>query len=112
MKFKPVWLLLVLPCLAAALAFVVSRRDTAPAPATFPLKGTVVLVETDDRLLLVEHEDIPGFMAAMTMYFRVDAATHRAARAGDRIEAMMLRLPESLLLQDVKLTPAAAPPRA
>ena len=69
-------------------------------------------METDDRLLLIDHEDIPGFMPAMAMFFRVDAATHQAARAGDRIVATMVRHEESLVLHDVKFTPPAAPAAA
>ncbi len=107
MKIKPAWLLLALPCLAVAIALFVRTRDAA-SPPTFPLKGTVLSVETDDRLLLIDHEDIPGFMPAMAMFFRVDAATHKAARAGDRIAATMVRHEESLVLQDVKLIPATA----
>ncbi|MBL9199334.1 MAG: copper-binding protein [Opitutaceae bacterium] len=107
MKIKPVWLLLALPCLAVAIALLGRARDTAAA-TSYPLQGTVVSVASDDRLLLIEHDDIPGFMPPMTMYFRVDAATHQAARAGDRIAATMIRQTESLVLQDVKLAPAAA----
>ncbi len=118
MKLKPAWLLLALACIATALALLIPSRDAAPPsaglapaavlPPTFPLKGTVLSVETDDRLLLIDHEDIPGFMPAMAMFFRVDAATHKAARAGDRIAATMVRHEESLVLQDVKLIPATA----
>lgn len=107
MKIKPAWLLLALPCFAVAIALFVRARDTAPLP-TYPLKGTVLSVETDDRLLLIDHEDIPGFMPAMAMFFRVDATTHKAARAGDRIVATMVRHEESLVLHDVTLTPASA----
>jgi protein SCO1/2 len=108
-KIKSTWLLLALTCLAVAVALLVRARETA-APARYAMQGTVVNVETDDRLLLIEHDDIPGFMPPMTMYFRVDAAAHRSARAGDRIEATMVRLPESLLLENVRLTPARTTP--
>jgi protein SCO1 len=107
MKIKPAWLLLALTCLAVAIALFVRACNTA-ANSSYPLQGTVVSVMSDDRLLLIEHDDIPGFMPPMTMYFRVDAATHQAARAGDRIAATMVRQTESLVLRDVKLTPAAA----
>jgi protein SCO1/2 len=107
MKIKPAWLLLALPCIAVALALFVRARDAA-SPPNFPLKGTVLSVEADDRLLLIDHEDIPGFMPAMAMFFRVDAATHRSARVGDRIVATMVRHEESLVLHDAKLMPSPA----
>jgi Cu/Ag efflux protein CusF len=107
MKHRRLWLLLLIPSLAIAIALPVTRRDAATDPRlpSYAMKGVVVSVETDDRLLLIEHDEIPGFMPAMTMYFRVDPATHRAARVGERIEATMVRHPKSLVLQNVRLTP-------
>ncbi|HRE84382.1 MAG TPA: copper-binding protein [Opitutaceae bacterium] len=107
---------LLLLAIAAAASWLVLSRSSPPTPTeatpSYPLKGVVASVETDDLLLLVEHEDIPGFMPAMAMFFRVDAETHHSARAGQRIEATLIRKPESLLLTNVKLTtvPLKTPP--
>jgi protein SCO1/2 len=54
----------------------------AGAPARHPLRGVVVDVLPARQALLVRHEAIPGFMAAMTMLFRVDAATLATAQEG------------------------------
>jgi protein SCO1/2 len=107
MKIKLAWPLLALVCFAVAIALFVRARDAAPLPS-YRVTGIVLSVETDDRLLLIDHEDIPGFMPAMAMFFRVDAATHRAARPDDRIAATLVRHEESLVLHDVKLTPVPA----
>ena len=60
--------------------------DAAPAAATtniqarHPVRGVVMDVLPTQQALLVKHEAIPGFMAAMTMLFKVDAPTLAAAQ--------------------------------
>jgi hypothetical protein len=56
---------------------------------TRPLKGVIVEVFRDPPALLVDHEEIPGFMPAMRMRFEVDAATAAAARPGQAITARL-----------------------
>jgi protein SCO1/2 len=43
----------------------------APAVKRFPMQGRVVAVDKDDNKMTVQHGDIPGFMSAMTMPYRV-----------------------------------------
>jgi protein SCO1/2 len=70
------------------------RREAAkPAPGTggrYPLHGTVVSVDREKRTLTIAHDDIPGFMPAMTMEFVVrekDEALLEPVSAGDEIKA-------------------------
>jgi hypothetical protein len=78
-----------------ALAALPACRDTAcncepPPPAVanaaaatrHPIRGVVMDVLPGQQALLVKHEAIPGFMAAMTMLFKVDAPTLAAAQPG------------------------------
>jgi protein SCO1/2 len=46
----------------------------APRAREYPLRGQVIAVHRDRQELTVRHEDIPGFMPAMTMPFRVEPA--------------------------------------
>lgn len=72
--------------LAGALATVAAFA--AVAERTFTVHGTVTAPLTDD-LLTVAHDEVSGYMPAMTMPFRVEPADqpHAAAlRAGDEIE--------------------------
>jgi Cu/Ag efflux protein CusF len=55
---------------------------TASTPARHPVRGVVMDVLPAQQALLVKHEAIPGFMAAMTMLFKVDAPTLAAAQKG------------------------------
>lgn len=73
--------------------------DNAPR---YPLKGVVVDVSAARSALRVKHEEIPGFMRAMTMEFRVDAATLAAAAKGQAITGTLVKRADGFWLEDVK----------
>ena len=73
-------------------------------PARYPLKGVIVEVQPDQSALLVKHEDIPGLMPAMTMLFKVDAATLKTAVKGRAITATVVRRDDGFSLENVKPT--------
>jgi Cu/Ag efflux protein CusF len=54
---------------------------------------------------MVKHEAIPGYMPAMTMLFKVDAATLQAAAKGQAITGTLVERDGEFWLEDVK--PAA-----
>lgn len=72
-----------------------------------PLKGVVTAVDTGLSALRVKHEEIPGVMRAMTMLFKVDAATLKAVKPGDAITALMTREEGEWRLYEVKVVEAA-----
>lgn len=84
-----------------------AATDTAkPEPAKrYPLKGVIVDLLADQTALLVKHEEIPGYMKPMTMLFKVDAATFKAAAKGQAITGTLVQKPDGFWLEDVK--PAA-----
>jgi Cu/Ag efflux protein CusF len=61
------------------------------APKEYPLRGIIVQVMADQGGLLVKHEDIPGLMPGMTMMFRVEAATLKAAKPGQTITGTLVQ---------------------
>ncbi len=68
-----------------------------PAPASaaakrYPLKGVVTAVDAGKSEITVSHEEVPGFMAAMTMTFPIqdDPKVVALLRPGDRIEATLV----------------------
>ena len=101
---------------AASLAFAHSAGDKdddgcgcdmpkagAAKPAdSHPLKGVIKDILPDQSALLVKHEAIPGVMGAMTMAFKVDAATLAAAKKGEAITGQVTQKGDDLLLSDVK----------
>jgi protein SCO1/2 len=64
-------------------------RSTTSAPhqwATYPARGVIQSVDPDARHAFIAHEDIPGYMAAMTMrFFAKDRAELTGLEQGDEI---------------------------
>lgn len=65
----------------------------APAeqgPKTYPLTGQIIKVDTERRTLLVDHDEIPGYMPRMVMEFLVSPGDLAIAREGGRIRAVLV----------------------
>ena len=63
----------------------------APEQRTYRLHGQVLAVKPESNEILVKHDDIPGFMPAMTMPYRVKDERLLADRApGDLIDATLV----------------------
>ncbi|PCI37166.1 MAG: hypothetical protein COB53_07340 [Elusimicrobia bacterium] len=59
----------------------------AAQPLSHVVMGVVKSVRSEGRVLVVDHEDIPGFMEAMTMPFTVeDPDLTKSLKPGDKIE--------------------------
>jgi protein SCO1/2 len=56
----------------------------------YPLTGEITGVEVARKVLVVRHEEIKGYMPAMTMEFLVSAGDMAAAKVGQRIRAEMI----------------------
>ena len=62
----------------------------APGEDRYPIRGEVISVEAERRVLIVKHEEIKGYMPAMTMEFVVSAGDAAMAKPGQRIRAEMV----------------------
>lgn len=89
--------------------------ENAPVDATqanvkrYPLTGVIVKADAERTTLLVKHDAIPGYMAAMTMEFSVTAGDVVNAREGQRIRAEMVeRADGELALEKIWVVDAAA----
>lgn len=57
----------------------------------YPLKGQVVAVDKTDRTATIKHEDIPGYMPAMTMPFKIkNDADLEMLKPGDQVTAQLV----------------------
>ena len=73
------------------LALGVSACRSDPPARRFELKGQVLSVKPGGSEILVKHEDIKGFMPAMTMPYKVEPAdTLTGTAAGDLISATLV----------------------
>jgi protein SCO1/2 len=68
-------------------------KQQAPAPEQkrYQLRGKVISVERTDKLVVIAHEPIPGFMDAMTMGFKLgDERDFDRLQRGDSVEATLV----------------------
>ena len=94
--------------LAAGLATACGRSDTG---RTYQLTGQMLVVKPDTNEVLVKHDDIPGFMPAMTMPYTVkDAALLKERVPGDLITATLVVAPEGAFLSAITKTGFAPVP--
>jgi protein SCO1/2 len=67
-----------------------NAAGSSAAGQRYPLTGEIVRVDTARKVLVVKHEEIKGYMPAMTMEFAVAPADLAAAKPGQRIRAEMI----------------------
>jgi protein SCO1/2 len=89
--------------LSLGLAFAVASCSKAPDQRTFTLQGQVLSLDAPRKLVTVKHEEITGFMPAMTMPYEVaDAKALDALTPGDLINAKLVVFSNGAHLVDIK----------
>ena len=107
MKLHKVFLALLLLCLCFAWA---CRRGNEKR---FDLKGKVLVVEPDKHLVTVSHEDIKGYMPAMTMPFTVPSESDiKILAPDDQITATLVVDGSQAWLEDLIITRQSTNPSA
>ena len=77
----------------------------------YQLTGRVVSIDKPARSINVDGDEIPGFMAAMTMPYQVkDAAVLEKLSPGDQIKAEIVVGNEGAYLENISLTQKAPSP--
>jgi len=56
----------------------------------YAITGEIVRIEAERKVLVVRHDEVPGYMPAMTMEFLVAAGDLARAKPGQRIRAEMI----------------------
>lgn len=82
--------LLLVACKPGASAGKTAPGADAAAEKRHPITGEIIKVDPERLTLLVRHDEIPGYMAAMTMEFSVTLGDVANAREGQRIRAEMV----------------------
>jgi protein SCO1/2 len=83
-----------------------------PAAKHYVLTGTIVSIDKNSKSLLVNGDEVKGFMAAMTMSYMVkDGNELNGLSAGDTIAADLIEQGDEYWLEHMKVTQkAGAPP--
>ena len=81
-----------------------------PAPSVYPLEGQVLSVDQARQELTVKHGDIPKFMPAMTMAYKVRAADMEGRIPGELIKATLVVEGSSPYLRSIERTGMAPVP--
>lgn len=102
----------LLPALLLLLTVTAACTPAAPPePRRYRLTGQILAIDTSQSSLTVKHEDIEGFMMAMTMTFPVsEPAELEGLTAGDTIEATLEVTGSNARLRDVTRTGTAPLP--
>lgn len=72
-----------------------------PAEKRYPLNGEIVRVKVEEQTLIIHHEDIPDYMPAMTMEFRVGRGDLANAKPGQRIRGDMYTKGNVIYLENI-----------
>lgn len=80
---------------AAAKAGAPAGKAATGEPERYPLTGVVVSADVAKKILVVQHDEIKGYMPAMTMEFLVSAGDAAVAKPGQRIRAEMVTSKDS-----------------
>ena len=97
--------------LIAGLTIAVVSCSPPPEHRTYQVTGQILVVKPDTNEVLVKHDDIPGFMPAMTMPYAVnDPALLKDRAAGDLITATLVVGEERAYLSAIAKTGSAPLP--
>jgi len=97
--------LVVLVMLALALGSLAQSNNQQANVKHYKMQGTVKSVDTKDHKLTVQHGDIPGFMAAMTMAYPAGKTEDISKIApGDQIQADVAISDSDIHLENIKVT--------
>lgn len=97
--------------LAAAALSTTAACSRETGVRSYQLTGQILVVNAEAKEVLVKHDDIPGFMPAMTMPYTVsDVAILKDRVAGDVFTATLKVAPDGAYLTEIKKTGSAPLP--
>ena len=99
------------------LAFMTAASCSAPPPPAtvreFPLTGEVLAIKPDKSEVRVKHDEVKGFMDAMTMWFNIrEPRLLDGIAPGDLISATLVLTAEDSYLTGIRKTGVGRPGRA
>jgi protein SCO1/2 len=87
----------------SALVLLLATAACGSSDREYTLQGQILSIEPDRRQANIKHEEIKGFMAAMTMPYKVrDAKEFADLKPGDLINSTLVVVSNDAFLKDVK----------
>ena len=100
MQYRP-----ILEWVALVISMFVALACSSPPERRYDLKGTVVSVAPQRREVTISHENIPGYMDAMTMPFSLkDEWSYKVLTAGDKVQAVLIVQGDRSWLEELSIT--------
>lgn len=97
--------LLIVSCSEQKREAETAKRDSVATVQSYSVKGTVRELKPDGRTIMIRHEEIPGYMDAMTMPFRVRGTNELAGlKAGDEVSFRLQVTGDSSWIDHVQRT--------
>lgn len=85
-------------------------QKAQPAAKHYQLKGKVVSIDQQGRMVNIDNEPIPGFMESMTMPYQVKPESElNKLHPGDQISANLMVQDENAWLENISITNPASP---
>src|SRR2546421_9756892 len=85
------------------------KSQPVPQGKRYELKGTVVSVDKPNKTATISHEEIKGYMEAMTMPYKLkDSWPLDVMKPGDEIQATLVVTDDTAWLEDVVVTQKSA----
>lgn len=102
-------ILIVLGTLAVIGLLIVLSGTWFSSGTEYPFRGQIVDLLPERRKVIVAHDEIPGYMQAMTMSFAVkDGEKFEELTPGDEISATLVVQEDRSWLQDIRILGKAA----
>jgi protein SCO1 len=87
-----------------------SSPNVSTNQTSYPVKGVVKEIKADGKTAKIKHEEIPGYMAAMTMDFEAKNTNElRGLKTGDVISFKLVVTDNDAWLEDVRKLSATSP---
>ena len=107
--YQPKIVFLGLLCALVLLASCASKPKEPKDVRRYPIEGKVIAVDQTKKEITLQHKDIPGYMAGMTMPFRIqDDWVFNVARPGDELHGTLAVSPDRAYITDVSINQNAA----
>lgn len=91
MRKRRILSIIAMTLLVVALHAACATKEPPPEQKRYQVRGKVVSVDKNEKLVYIAHEEIPGFMMAMTMGFKLkDPRDYERLQRGDRVEATLV----------------------